>query len=171
MSYCHLYYSIDLRFHPRVASLIRYNMETKPCISHLSGTPAFDVSVVEINNPSNGSKYLKGSGFAKSSAIIRNGGTQALNNVSVSCAIRRLNNTQITSTSRNITVLAAGASTEVQFDDVLFQEAGLYLTEVSVSYSGDEIPQNNKLSLPFEIITNPVQKSISILSPNGGRTL
>lgn len=169
MSYCHLYYSIDLRFHPRVASLIRYNMETKSCISHLSGTPAFDVSVVEINNPSNGSRYLKGSS-SKSSAIIRNGGTQALNNVSVSCAIRHLNNTQITSTSRNITVLAAGASTEVQFDDVLFQEAGLYLTEVSVSYSGDEIPQNNKLSQPFEIITNPAQKSISVLSPNGGES-
>ncbi|MBX7154838.1 MAG: LamG-like jellyroll fold domain-containing protein [Candidatus Kapaibacterium sp.] len=173
MSYCHLTnFGTELRFHPRVATLIRSSAQRQlnNCIHNLTPTYSIDVAVVSITIPANGAKVVKGTTFTPQS-IIRNVGTQNQSNIQVTYTITLLGNTTPVYTStKTIGSLTNGFSVVQSFDATSLNTNNTYQATVSITMNNDGNLQNNALSRPF-VVENPSATAVQVTYPNGGEDL
>lgn len=170
MSYCHLQNKgTELRFHPRVAALFRQVMDRTPCVGPVEGVRPKDVATVGITTPATGS-FVAAKTALRPTAVIRNVGTQALSNVTVTCRITTLYSIEKHKATQTIQSLAVGASQTLTFPNVSIDSTGDYLVEITSAVADDAHTTNDILTRPFRVGPPPAG-TLRITAPNGGETL
>lgn len=171
MSYCHLNVGTNLYLHPRVASLIRKNLEQTACVGPVGGALPNDVAIVQIVAPALGGKITRGATFTPS-AIVRNIGTSAQADLSVTFTISSsTTGAPLYATTKVINSIAPGASATVTFDPVALDQVDIYDAKATVLLAGDGGTINNTMLRPFEVVNAASQAAITLNAPNGGEVL
>jgi hypothetical protein len=173
LSYCHLtQYGTELRFHPRVATLIRSNAQNNlgSCVRTLDPSYSIDAASVFISVPAVGGQIEPNQQFSPE-AIIRNTGATPLENIRVTFTINPLNDTTPIYTNSYVVtdVIAAGNTQTVNFNTTAIGQTGTYQATITVSAIGDNNVMNNRYSRPFEV-TTPAVESLQLTYPNGNET-
>ncbi len=165
MSYCHLTaFGTLLNFHPRVATLMRTNVEAAGCAGAFGNTNANDVAVGTIQVPATGGAYASGASFTPQ-AVFRNAGTNTQTNLSVNITIRDSLGVQVYSNSQTIGSLAPGASTSVSFAATSIATIARYNVTATITLASDGFQANNTMVRPFEIVSS-VTGSVTVTAPN-----
>lgn len=169
MSYCHLTsYGTELRFHPRVATLMRASAvrALSSCMRNLASTRPLDIQASAILSPANGSMVKPNTSFGVH-GMITNVGAQEAQSIPVTMTITALGGTAPVFTStRTVASLDAGSSVTVSFDSARVA-AGTYIVALNAILSGDGDAANNTLTRTFQVISTGAS-SVDLLYPNGG---
>lgn len=169
MSYCHLTsYGTELRFHPRVATLMRASAvrALSSCMRNLASTRPLDIQASSILSPANGSMVKPNANFAMR-GMFTNVGAQRAQSIPVTMTITALGGTApVFTTTRTVASLDAGASVTISFDSARVA-AGTYVVALSANLGGDGDAANNTLTRTFQVISTSAS-SVDLLYPNGG---
>lgn len=167
MSYCHLNGSIELRLHPRIATLMRFYISQSQCISRQEETLTHDIASIDFSMPATGGYYdnnkpipIKG--------FIKNCGKADLQNITVTYTLKKFNQETISVQTRIVKALTSTSTAEVTFDDQFINDNGVYQIELTVNHDLDEDSNNNTIIRPIEIGAPYTGKSISLTYPSGG---
>lgn len=167
MSYCHLNGSIELRLHPRVATLMRFHISNTECISREEKTFTNNIMAIDFSLPANGG-YYENNKPIPIKGFIKNCGKTNLQNIIVTCTLKKFNQEVILIQSRVVESLSSLSVGEIIFDNLFISDNGIYQIELSVSHALDEDNNNNIIIRPLEIGAPITGKSITLTYPSGG---
>ncbi|MFN5865682.1 MAG: LamG-like jellyroll fold domain-containing protein [Candidatus Kapaibacterium sp.] len=169
MSYCHLTsYGTELRFHPRVATLMRASAvrALSSCMRNLASTRPIDIQASSILSPANGSMMKPNTSFGVR-GMITNVGAQKAQSIPVTMTITALGGTAPVYTStRTVASLDAGSSVTISFDSARVA-AGTYIVALNANLGGDGDAANNTITRTFQVVSTGAS-SVDLLYPNGG---
>lgn len=170
MSYCHLQsMGTELQLHPRVASLFNRVLANTGCTGPEPTQQDTDVAVVDIRMPINGATVISATKFTPE-AFVKNLGRRAVTNVTVRCALTRLDNTVSKAVSATIARIEPGQSQLVVFPSTSLDTVDRYLARVAIDLPSDKFSTNNIITRPFRVAARD-SGSVRVTSPNGGETL
>ncbi len=172
MSYCHLTsYGTELRFHPRVATLLRSAARKVlgNCMRNADFRYATDCALSAILQPANGAVIAAQKRFAPQVMITNLGLTQAQSVVITFRITDPAGGTVYYTNSKTIASLDTSASVLQSFDTCALA-LGTYLATASISLTSDGDLANNSLTRPF-LIGNGTNSSVHLTYPNGGEQL
>ncbi len=172
MSYCHLTsYGTELRFHPRVATLLRSSAQRVlgNCMRNADQQFMVDCALSAIINPANGATIPVQKRFAPQ-ALVTNLGFSAAQNISINFQVTNLSGSIIIfSSTRSLSSLGLGSTSLMSFDSCALP-VGSYLANVSITLNSDGDLSNNNLVRPFQV-GNPGNTNVQLRYPNGGEQL
>jgi|GEM_PF-511459 len=167
MSYCHLNAGTVLKFHPRVSTYIRTAAERYPCVTPPPTPATHDAAVVAILTPATGGLMVQGGTFVPS-ALVRNLGLSPQNGLSLTCRITSITNAEVYTSTKTLSALDAGGTAQVTFSNATIADTGVYQIAVTVTATADEVPVNNTVNRPFQVVGATPGGTLRLVSPNGG---
>ncbi|MCB9235957.1 MAG: PKD domain-containing protein [Bacteroidia bacterium] len=112
-----------------------------------------DISPIENNNPGNQAIFVQAGGFNLNSRIKNVGNTAVTSAIAISGKLKNLGLTQVYTSSANLTGLAAGADTLINFSPtVTISTAGEYYWEVTSTNANDINTANDINSTEVQVV-------------------
>ncbi len=175
MSYCHLTsFGTQLRFHPRVATLIRSSAQRVlgNCIRNSAQRYSNDCAISTILQPANGAILQPQKKYAPL-VVLTNLGLNAISATnSVSIVLKVMDpalTTTYFSSTKTVLVLDTMRSTTVQFDSCSMT-AGTYVVTATCTLNNDGDLANNSVTRPLQV-GSPSASTVRLTYPNGGERL